>query len=167
MSSRGTTNATGPTSKKPSDASLRSTRKPPDPLILFLDEGIGRHVVADALRAVGAPVEVFLDHFPPGTPDETWLAEAGRCGWLVLTKDYGIRYRGLARQAIERSLAQVFVLKRSEDLTGPEMAGIFVKALFAIYRTSRRHLFPFIAKVWKDGRIDVWWPERPKKPRRR
>ncbi len=60
-----------------------------------------------------------------------WREVAGR-GWIVLSKDLRIRYRGLALKAIERSHARVFVLKRSEDLTGPEMAGIFAKALPAI-----------------------------------
>jgi hypothetical protein len=60
----------------------------------------------------------------------------------------------------------VFVLKRSEDLTGPEMAGIFVKALPAIYRKARRLLPPFIAKVGKDGSVVRWWPVTPGRSRK-
>jgi len=33
-------------------------------LVFFLDHQIGRYVVAEALRAAGARVEVHLEHFP-------------------------------------------------------------------------------------------------------
>ena len=32
------------------------------------------------------------ERFPDGSPDEVWLREAGRHGWLVLSKDAYIRY---------------------------------------------------------------------------
>jgi len=167
MISQRTTNATEPTSKKPSDASSNSTPKLPDQPVIFIDEALGRHVIANALRAAGARVEVHADHFTPGERDEIWLAEVAGRGWIVLSKDLRIRYRGLALKAIERTLARVFVLKRSEDLTGPEMAEIFVQALPAIYRKARDPFPPFIAKVGKDGSVAHWWPLRTGRSRKR
>jgi len=153
--------------KKPSDASSNSTPKLPDQPVIFVDEALGRHVIADALRAAGARVEVHADHFMSGERDEIWLAEVAARDWIVLSKDLRIRYRGLALRAIERSLARVFVLKRSEDLTGPEMAAIFVRALPAIYRKAGDPFPPFIAKVGKDGNVVHWWPTRPRRSRKR
>ena len=112
-------------------------------------------------------MEVHADHFRPGERDEVWLADVAGRGWIVFSKDLRIRYRGLALKAIEDSLARVFVLKRSEDLTGPDMAEIFVKALPAIYRKARSPFSHFIAKVGKDGSVAHWWPLRPWRSRKR
>lgn len=70
----------------------------PDP-VLFLDECLGTKDVADALRSKGATVEVLLDHFPSGCPDQEWLPavprvlnlpeEEGLTAWVALTKDNG------------------------------------------------------------------------------
>lgn len=38
------------------------------------------------------------------------------------------------------------------------MAGIFVKALSAMYRAVKREPAPFIAKVGKDGSVIMWRP---------
>ena len=72
-------------SKKPSAAS--SSSAPPERPTLFLDRSLGRVVVADALRAQGAAVEIHGDHFRHDTADEVWLTEIARRGWIVLTKD--------------------------------------------------------------------------------
>lgn len=104
--------------KKPSGASSNSTPGPPDEPVIFVDEALGRHVIAGALRAAGARVEVHADHFKPGELDETWLAEVARRDWIVLSKDLRIRYRGLALKAIEDSLARVFVLQEERESHG-------------------------------------------------
>ena len=57
--------ATGKKSKKPSDAS--SERRHEEP-VLFLDRSLGRHVIADALRAAGMKVQVHDDHLPKNAP---------------------------------------------------------------------------------------------------
>ena len=51
-------------SKTPSDASpARRNAERLASLTFFLDYQIGRYVVAEALRAAGARVEVHIDHF--------------------------------------------------------------------------------------------------------
>lgn len=144
--------------------SSNSPPRPPEQPVFFVDEALGRHVIPDALRAAGARVEIHADHFKAGEQDEVWLAEVSRRGWIVLSKDLRIRYRGIALRAIERSLARVFVLKRSENLRGAEMAEIFVRALPAMYQKAQHPFPPFIAKVGKDGSVVHWWPEKPRKP---
>jgi hypothetical protein len=68
------------------------SRPLPDP-VLFLDECLGSTDVPAALREAGARVELLRDHYAPGTIDRRWLAEVGRLGWVVLTKDANIRRR--------------------------------------------------------------------------
>jgi PIN domain-containing protein len=154
-------------SGKPSGASS-PLKPPPESFVLFLDEGLGQHVIAEALRAAGARVEIHARHFAPGTADETWLSEVARRGWVALTKDHRIRYREQALRAIRRSSARVVVLKKSgENLSGIETAAIFVKALPAIYRLARKESAPYIAKVARNGKVVLWWPERPRRSGKR
>lgn len=140
------------TSKKPSAASSPST--PPDLPVLFLDRSLGRRVIATALRAAGATVEIHDDHFPPDAPDAHWLAAVGQRGWVVLTKDRRIRYRTLERAALLMAGVRAFVLTAG-DLQGPEMARIFVRALPVITRVTARTPAPFIARVSKTGAVSM------------
>jgi hypothetical protein len=136
-------------SKKRSAASLPS---PPESLVFFTDENLGRHVVPQALRKAREEVIAFHERFASGTTDPVWLAEVGRNGWILLTKDSRIRYRRNELQALLASGARSFVLV-SRNLPGEEMAGIFVQALPAIKRMCARQPAPFIAHVWPDGGV--------------
>jgi len=42
------------------------------------------------------------DRFDPSTPDEEWLREAGKCGWVVVTLDKKIRSRVAEREAYKQ-----------------------------------------------------------------
>ena len=136
--------------KKRSGAS--STSEPPEPLVLFVDRSLGNKVVAGALRLAGATVEIHDDHFPTTAPDEDWLREVGQRGWVVLTKERGLRYRAPALAAIRVSAVRMFVLTAG-DLQGPEMAAIFARALPRIARVVRRESPPFIAKITKTAAV--------------
>ncbi len=96
----------------------------------------------------------------PDAPDEQWLSEAGRKGWVVLTKDHRIRYRTLERAALINAGVGAFVLTAG-DLKGDEMAAIFVKALPAMKRFLSRHSRPFIATVSRSSSVSLLLtPER-------
>lgn len=79
------------------------TPKPASGLVFFIDRSLGRKYVAEALRTAGATVEVHDDHFPQTTPDVEWLAEVGRRGWVVLSKDERIRRNRIERGAGSRA----------------------------------------------------------------
>jgi hypothetical protein len=113
---------------------------------------LGKKVIAAALRQVGEEVHVHDDYFFPDQRDETWLREVGRRGWVVLTKDSRIRYRGPELAALQRARVRAFVLT-SGDLQGTEMAEIFVRALPAIKRFVAKNAPPFIARVTKSGAV--------------
>ena len=110
--------------------------------------------MAAALRAAGALVEIHDDHFPTTAPDEDWLREIGPRGWVVLTKDRGIRYRAPALAAIRMSSVRMFVLTAG-DLQGSEMGAIFARALPRIAAVARRELGPFIPKITKTGAVSL------------
>jgi predicted nuclease of predicted toxin-antitoxin system len=140
------------TSKKRSGANSRL--KPPKPPVFFIDRSLGKKAVADALRQANLEVHVHDEYFPRDARDEEWLAEVGRRGWVVLTKDTRIRYRAAELAALMRSGVTAFVLT-SGNLRGAEMAEIFLKALPAICRLVARYTPPFVASVTKSGSVSL------------
>ena len=132
------------------------TRSPSrlEPLVFFLDRNLGKHTIADALRQVGAEVQIHDDHFHQETPDEEWLREVGQRSWIVLTKDTHIRYRAHERTALMQAGVRAFVLV-AQNLSGREMADVFVKALPAIRRFVASHQPPFIAKVTRSSAVSM------------
>ena len=120
---------------------------------------LGAGDVADALRKAGATVQVHEGNFASDAPDEVWLTEVDRRGWVVLLKDDRIRYRFTEKQALARARVRAFFLA-SKKLSGPENGAIFAKAHERIQRFSRGNQPPFIAKVFRNGTVKLW--ERPR-----
>jgi predicted nuclease of predicted toxin-antitoxin system len=110
-----------------------------------VDRSLGRGVAA-ALRKAGAHVRAHDDLFPPDATDAQWLTEAGRQGWVVLTKDARIRFRVLERNALLAAGVRAFVLT-SGNLRGEEMAEVFVRNLDRMVRLVERRPGPFIARI--------------------
>lgn len=128
-----------------------STSKPPKPLVYFVDESLDSLTVVEALRAAGAIVERLTDHFAKGTPDETWLAHAGRCNWIVLTRDKRIRYRQLEKLALTEAKVRAFVFTGG-NVTVKDTAAILVRALPHIVRLCRTQTGPFIYHIGLAGK---------------
>ena len=83
-----------------------------------------------------------------------WLRIAGEKGWVVLTKDSGIKNR---RNEMERLLscdARTFILA-GNDLSGSEIGASFVKALPGIKKICAEVAPPFIAQVQRSGRAVI------------
>lgn len=129
---------------------------PPEFLV---DRSLGRHVVADALRAAGAVVRTLADVY--GNDEETmadadWLARAGREGWVVLTKDARIRYRPAEIASVRAHGVQVFVVA-GQHLPGRELAARCVHNLHRIGQAAQKP-GPFIYMVY-ERRIERIWPK--------
>jgi hypothetical protein len=92
------------------------------------------------------------------TPGTRTVPEVGKLGWTVLTKDSHIKHRLVERTALLESGVRAFVLV-SGNLTGLEMANIFVQALPRMNRFAAKHSPPFIAKIHRNGSIEAWVSE--------
>jgi len=138
------------TSKKQSDASS----KPQPETTLFLDRNLGRHVIANRLRAAGISLETHDDHLPEDAPDEDWIALVGRRNWLAVTKDKNIRYRSAELDAIKRHSARVIVI-RMKNATGPEIADLLVRSRSRIARLANTPA-PFVAGITKGGAVTTY-----------
>ena len=69
----------------------------------FLDRSLGRHIVADALRAVGLIVQTLHERYPETeefVEDEVWIREVTEAGLVILAKDDKIRRKPREQQAI-------------------------------------------------------------------
>ncbi|MCO5098511.1 MAG: hypothetical protein M9884_13730 [Rhodocyclaceae bacterium] len=128
------------------------TPKPASDLVFFIDRSLGRKYVAQALREAGAAVEVHDDHFPQTTPDVDWLAEVGRRGWVVLSKDERIRRNRIEREALEAAHVRAFFLTQ-QDITGQEMAELFSNALPGMTRRAVSEPAPFIFTISHSGKF--------------
>lgn len=135
-------------SKKPSAASSR----PPDAVVLFLDESIGSLKVAAALRVLGARVELHGDHFPQGTPDEEWLSAVGQKGWAVLTRDQRIRFRKIEQQALADAGVRAFVFTGG-NATGDDTAAAVAKTFAKIANIIGSERPPFIYAITRSGAV--------------
>jgi predicted nuclease of predicted toxin-antitoxin system len=128
---------------------------PSVPAVLFVDRSLGAYQIAAALRAAGAFVVTHDEVFPRDTPDDVWLEEAGRRGWLVLSKDKRIGSRTLELLAIARAGARVFILGAG-NMTGQQMAMVFAGALQKVQRLAASEPAPFVARIPRRGPIKVW-----------
>lgn len=59
-------------------------------IVFFLDRSMGRNVVANALRAAGAIVEVHDDHFEEDTPDVEWIASVSKRRRVAILRDEAV-----------------------------------------------------------------------------
>ena len=138
-------------SKKRSGASSR----PQPERTLFIDRSLGKHIIADRLRAVGMAVEVHDDHLPQDAPDEDWIALVGRKNWVAITKDRGVRYRTAELQAIRRHSARVIVI-RMKNATGWDIAELLVKARRRIARFAAKTAPQFVAGIYGSGMVKAY-----------
>lgn len=127
----------------------------PKETIFFIDRCLGKHPILEKLRATGIRVEIHDDHFPQNTLDQNWIPKIGEWGWIILTKDASIARNTLERQAVARAKIRMFTLASSK-LTGEETAIIFQKALEPMLKFIEKNDAPFIAKVYRDGKVSAW-----------
>lgn len=149
------------------ERSATNSDSPPEAPVFFVERSLGARVVPAVLRARGVRVEVHADHFKHDEADAIWLSAVGRNGWVLLTKDKHIRLRTLEREALLRADVRAFSLT-SGNLTGDEMAGVFLRHWTTIEWVARHEPAPFIAAVSKrdvllyDPATRRWRPvERP------
>jgi hypothetical protein len=106
--------------------------------VYFTDRDLGKRF-PEILRTAGLSVERHADHFGETTPDETWLAEVGRRGWIALTHDQRIRYKPNERDAVMRHNVALLVIVGKAAF--PKLARAFVNTL-SLSRTFSADINP-------------------------
>jgi hypothetical protein len=125
----------------------------------FVDRSLGKSIVAE-LRKAGLQVlsmaNVYGEQTGPGLADETWLADAGKNDWVVLTKDDAIRRRPAERDALTEAKVRVFCLT-NRNLRAKEQANRFVVNVERILHRAKTP-GPYIYGVYDSG-IRRLWPK--------
>ena len=123
----------------------------------FIDRSLGKSI-AEGLRAVGLTVHtmdsVYGEKQAQQLPDEVWLRDAGKKGWIVLTKDDAIRRRPSERDALTDAGVRVFCLT-SAQLRGAEQTARFVDNRHRIVRQAQKP-GPYIYGVYEHGIRRLW-----------
>ncbi|NEQ97705.1 MAG: hypothetical protein F6K30_13465 [Cyanothece sp. SIO2G6] len=126
-----------------------------DETVFFLDQNtLGRKFV-QILREAGAKVEVLSDHFSKTTSDVEWLAEVGRRGWLVVTRDQAIGNDILEEIAVAQANVRMFAFVMG-NASKAELERDMGEAIAKMERFARSHKAPFIAKVYAYGKVRKW-----------
>jgi len=135
--------------KKRSGASYRSKRD--NPLELFVDRCLGKHILPAELRKLpGLVIHIHDDHFAPDEQDHIWLPKVAAKGWVILTKDKDIRHRKIELDAVLDNDAIMLTFGHG-DYTAQEMAEAFRLALPKIKRAVAGYFPPLIARISKGG----------------
>ena len=127
----------------------------PSSITFFIDRCLGSKRIVIALRQAGLTVESHDENFPTNAQDVDWLPIVGEQGWVVLTKDANIDRRPLERMAVARSGVYLFILT-SQNLSGNDMIEILTKAIVPMQNLVRKHPAAFIAKIYRDSRVEIW-----------
>ena len=117
----------------------------------YLDRALESYDLRDALKGMGARVQMHRDHFNEDADDADWLPVIARRGWVILSKD---QYNWLERRAIINAKGRAFLLVRAE-LPGKEQVAIICKALPEMLRILDLTTPPLIAKIYRDSSIHL------------
>jgi hypothetical protein len=119
--------------------------------VFFTDRDLGKRF-PEILRSASFTVERHADHFAHDCPDEVWLEQIGRRGWIAITHDGSIRYKPNELAAVMQYRVALMVM--IGKATYPELANTFVATRERILAFLDQHKPPFIAKVYRPVDAD-------------
>ncbi len=132
----------------------RRSREEDSPPTFFLDECFAIPDLVEALRP-HVPVQIFFDHFEPGTADQDWLPVVGANGWFVLTCDVQIRWRPHELEALERAGVGAFMV-RAKGQRSAELVTAVVSAMPRMLKVARSRRRPFVCALHvSDGSLKL------------
>ena len=132
-----------------------NTAAPPDAgaaPTLFIDRDLWSRRLDAALREADIPFVAHRALFADDTPDVDWIAEVGRRGLVVLTRDQEIRRRPNELAAVRAARIHLFALT-SGNLYAGETAKLCVDAWPAVQRAVMRHPAPAIFSITRGARV--------------
>ena len=102
------------------------------------------------MRDAGLRVETYADHLPPDATDPEWLSFVGQKGWVALSRDNHIRNRPLEVKAVYENRVAFFVLRRRDNLSGDEIASVFIDSAAKMLQILQTQAPPFICEIKKN-----------------
>ena len=118
--------------------------------MIFIDRSLPRSL-AERLKEDREDIIWLEDWFNSATPDEVWLAEAGKNGWLVITHDKKIRTRPAELRALLENSVGCFILVYKENLKREEIYELVVSTLGEMEEKFASTSRPFIYTGDRNG----------------
>jgi hypothetical protein len=128
-----------------SDTNLKSL----DLYTFFLDRASESKSLREALRALGARVEIHRDYYVDDEDDQVWLPEVAAKGWVIISQD---QFNELEREAIRNAGGRAFLIVEG-SMTSGEHAAMVVGAMRRMLRMLDAVPAPFIARIYRARRI--------------
>jgi hypothetical protein len=122
--------------------------------MIFFDRSIPKSV-AEALKKVRDDIIWLEDVFNHRTKETEWLAEAGRQGWIVISRDKKIRTRPGERRILQESNVGCFIVAQKQNLTKWQYLRLLAGALDKIEEAFGTTPRPFIYKIDAAGRLTL------------
>ena len=132
---------------------MKVAAKPREDPVFFLDRNLGKKL-AVSIRSQGCRVEIHDDHFDQRTQDVEWLREAGKRGWIFLTKDKNISRNQIEVVRLLESGSPAFVFTAG-SVTSDELGKAFAAALPEVKKFLAKFSWPFIATIALSGRVQI------------
>lgn len=139
-----------PTSKK---RSASNSASPPEAPLLFIDRCAWSRRLGEALAAAKIPFIAHHEKFAPACPDEVWMMEAGRQGWVVITRDQAIRRKPNELKAFREAKLIMFALA-SGNASAEDTARLVVDLYPKILRKAKAANPPAMFSVTLAGGIN-------------
>lgn len=115
--------------------------------LVFIDRNSGGRAFKSLIVEAGIRVILHDEHFrDPKTPDEEWVKEVGRLGWLMVTGDIATERSFLFLTALKRSRAHVFILCGLNHASPQQRAECIIEAYPQMLSLSQQHRGP---RLWK------------------
>jgi hypothetical protein len=119
--------------------------------VIFFDRSIPKSV-AEALKLVRTgDVRWLEDEFAHDTPDETWIPDIAKRGWLVVSRDKKIRTRLRQRALVKQHGLGCFILQQKQDPTRWQYLKLLAASLDEMERLHTNTPKPFIYLVDAHG----------------
>jgi hypothetical protein len=120
--------------------------------MIFVDRSIPRSI-ARALQLVRDDVIWLEDRYPHNSKDPTWLEDAGRNDWIVLSRDKRIRHRKYEVNAIREHGVGAFIIGEKQDISRWNLLRIVVSKLDDIEQVFTLTERPFIYLIDAGGSL--------------
>lgn len=128
---------------------------------LFVDRDLGLQL-GRALREIGQDVQLHADRYPGrgDVPDEEWISDVTRDGYIILTHDARIRSRPAERTAFEAAGARVFVFATKHPTPFVHLRALMI-AWERIEDEVATMAPPFMFGIDADGVMNQYVPYDP------
>jgi len=124
--------------------------------VIVLDQTFSSARIAEFLRSFAAEwrVELHGDHFKSNCPDDVWIPECAKKGWIVLSCDKAIRRSPKLCEAVERSRAKVFFMGKG-GRRGEDYMAVIGTARHRILRMAKNNAGPFFARIHFTAKVEL------------